>query len=198
MSLYMCFLHIVPLFWLSLSPFWRWLSWPLVICDTNDLDLNRWPWILTINIHVKRVWVYTLVLTQSSTILVMAFMTLGSDVFSIRPTRIWPMKLFLISRDITPTLFLTRSRLRISNSLATVNKEYQRSWSKKKNNRKDGPNICLEPQNLPRVGAHKGSSGKDEQKLCFLTIGKQDLDPLLMLVHQKGLIFFRGDNKIKT
>lgn len=132
MSLYMCFLHIVPLFWLSLPPFWRWLSWPLVICDTNDLDLNRWPWILTINIHVKRVWVYTLVLTQSSTILVMAFMTLGSDVFSIRPTRIWPMKLFLISRDITPTLFLTRSRLRISNSLATVNKEYQRSWSKKK------------------------------------------------------------------
>lgn len=68
----------------------------------------------------------------------------------------------------------------------------------KKNNRKDGPNICLEPQNLPRVGAHKGSSGKYEQKLCFLTIGKQDLDPLLMLVHQKGLIFFRGDNKIKT
>lgn len=103
------------------------------------------------------------------------------------------MKLFLISRDITPTLFLTRSRLRISNSLATVNKEYQI-----KNNRKDGPNICLETENLPRVGAHKGSSGKDEQKLCFLTIGKQDLDPLLMLVHQKGLIFFRGDNKIKT
>lgn len=120
-------------------------------------------------------------------------MTLGSDVFSIRPTRIWPMKLFLISRDITPTLFLTRSRLRISNSLATVNKEYQI-----KNNRKDGPNICLETENLPRVGAHKGSSGKYEQKLCFLTIGKQDLDPLLMLVHQKGLIFFRGDNKIKT
>ena len=62
----------------------------------------------------------TLILTQSSTILVIAFMTLGSLVFSINPTRIVPMKHFRMSMLITPTRFFTRSRLRINSSLATA------------------------------------------------------------------------------
>ena len=62
----------------------------------------------------------TLILTQSSTILVMAFMTLASCVFSISPTRIVPMKPLRMSGLITPTRFFTRSRLRMSSSLATT------------------------------------------------------------------------------
>lgn len=61
--------------------------------------------------------VETLFLIQSSTIFVMARITFESPVRSIKPARMLPMKDFRISWLITPTLFLTRSRLRISNSL---------------------------------------------------------------------------------
>ena len=52
----------------------------------------------------------------------MAFIIFISGLFSISPTRTVPMKAFLISAPITTTRLLTRSRLRISSSLATGTK----------------------------------------------------------------------------
>lgn len=62
-----------------------------------------------------------LLFTQSSTILVKAFNTLTSGDFSMRPTRMVPIKVLRISCPITPTRFFTKSKLSIRRSVATVN-----------------------------------------------------------------------------
>ncbi|CAN7949433.1 unnamed protein product [Ixodes pacificus] len=64
-----------------------------------------------------------LLLTQSSTIFVMALSTLTSGDFSMSPTRMVPMKALRISWPITPTRFFTRSRLRMSSSVPTATRE---------------------------------------------------------------------------
>ena len=83
----------------------------IILASKIDFSFKLGPWFIIFT---------SLFFIQSSSILLMAFMTFTSGDFSISPTRIGPMKDFRISEPITATRFLTRSRLRISNSDAAA------------------------------------------------------------------------------
>ena len=86
-------------------------TYVIILTRSMDFSLMLGPWLMILT---------SLFFIQSSSILVMAFMTLTSGDFSMRPTRMVPTKALRMSCPMTATRFLTRSRLRIRSSLAAA------------------------------------------------------------------------------